>query len=132
VGVAVTEPVEDVEDQDVILHGPGEVAKGVCHALHPTTELANGEVTLDEGAETRVETQSPGLGVAQELSLKGKPRSACVRGVADEVVEVQGDRPQDLGEDNAVETDLGRCLNGDRGVNKDVVVKGVAAESEKH
>jgi hypothetical protein len=47
-------------------------------------------------------------------------------------VEVQGDRPQDLGEDNAVETDLGRCLNGDRGVNKDVVVKGVAAESEKH
>jgi hypothetical protein len=26
-GVAVTEPTEDVEDQDAILHGPAEVAK---------------------------------------------------------------------------------------------------------
>jgi hypothetical protein len=64
VGVAVTEPAEDVEDQDAILHGPAEVAKRVCHALHPTIELANGEVALDESAETHVETQSPGLGVA--------------------------------------------------------------------
>jgi hypothetical protein len=71
VGVAVAEPTEDVEDQDVILHGTAEVAQGVGHGLHPTAELANGEVTLDEGAETRIEAQSPGLGVPQELSLKG-------------------------------------------------------------
>jgi hypothetical protein len=64
VGVAVTEPTEDIEDQDAILHGPAEVAKGVYHALHPTVELANGEVTLDKGVEACVETQSPGLGVA--------------------------------------------------------------------
>jgi hypothetical protein len=93
VSVAVTEPAEDVEDQDAILHRPAEVTKGVSHALHPTTELTNGEVTLDKGAKARVETQSPGLGVAQELTLKGKPCLASVRGVADEVVEVQGDRP---------------------------------------
>jgi hypothetical protein len=82
--------------------------------------------------EARVETQSPGLSVAQELSLKGKSCPARVRGVADEVVEVQGDRPQDPGEDDAVETEPRRSLDGDRDVNKDVVVEGVAAESEKH
>jgi hypothetical protein len=27
VGAAVTEPAENVEDQDTVLHGPGEVAK---------------------------------------------------------------------------------------------------------
>jgi hypothetical protein len=102
-GVTVTEPAEDVEDQDAILHGPAEVSKGVHHALHPTTELANGEVTLDESAEAGVETQSLGLSIAQELSLKGKPRLTRVRRVADEVVEVQGDRFQDPGEDDAVE-----------------------------
>jgi hypothetical protein len=112
-GVAVTEPTEDIEDQDAILHGPAEVAKGVRHALHLTTELANGEVTLDEGAEAGVETQSPGLSIAQELPFKGKPRPAHVRRVADEVVEVQGDRPQDLGEDNAVETEPRRRLDDD-------------------
>jgi hypothetical protein len=63
-GVTVTEPTKDVEDQDAILHRPAEVAKGVRHALHPTTELANGEVTLDEGAETGVQPQSPGLSIA--------------------------------------------------------------------
>jgi hypothetical protein len=102
VGVAVAEPPKDVEDQDAILHGPPEVAKGVGHALHPTTELANGEVALNEGAEARVKAQSPGLSVAQELALKGEPRPARVRRGADEVVEVQRDRPQDPGEDDVV------------------------------
>jgi hypothetical protein len=132
VGVPVAEPAKDVEDQDAILHGPAEVAKGVRHALHPTAELADGEVTLDEGAEARVEAQSPSLGVAQELSLKGKPRPSRVWGGAHKVVEVQRDRPQDLGEDDAVETKPRRSLGGDRFVDEDVVVEGVAAESEQH
>jgi hypothetical protein len=104
VGVAVAEPPKDVEDQDAILHGPPKVPQGVGHALHPTTELADGEVTLYEGPEARVEAQSPGLSVAQELALKGEPCPARVRRGADEVVEVQRDRPQDPGEDDAVQT----------------------------
>jgi hypothetical protein len=87
-GVAVAEPTENVEDQDAILHGPAEVTKGVRHALHLTTELANREVLLEEGVEAGVETQSPGLSIAQELPLKGKPCPARIRRVADEVVEV--------------------------------------------
>ena len=51
-------------------------------------ELADGEVVLDEGAEARVEPQSPGFGVAQELVLECQPGPASARGVADEVVEV--------------------------------------------
>jgi hypothetical protein len=47
-------------------------------------------------------------------------------------VEVQGDRPQDPGEDDAVQAKPRRSLDGDQGINKYVVVEGVAAKSEKH
>jgi len=57
VGIAVNEPAEDVEDQDAVLHGPAKVAKGVRHALHLAAEIANREVTLDKGAEARIETR---------------------------------------------------------------------------
>jgi hypothetical protein len=103
VGVAVTEPAEDVENEDAVLHGPAEVTEGVRHALHPAAVVADAEVALDEGAEARVETQSPGLGIAQKLALERQPGLASVRRVADDVVKVEGDRPDDPGEDNAVE-----------------------------
>ena len=45
----------------------------------------------------RIETQS------QKLALKRKPGPASVSRVADEVVEVEGDRPEDPGEHDAVE-----------------------------
>jgi len=93
VGVAVTEPAESVEDQDTVLHGPAEVAERVHRALHLAAELADGEVALDKGTEARVEPQSPGFDVAQELALERQPGPASARSVADEVVEVQGDRP---------------------------------------
>jgi hypothetical protein len=102
VGIAVTESAEDVEDEDAILHGPAQVAEGVGHGLHLPAELADGKVPLDEDAEARVEPQSPGLGIAQKLALKRQPGLASVRRVADEVMEVEGDRPDDLGEDDAV------------------------------
>ena len=41
VGVAVTEPAENVEDQDTVLHG---LAERIRHALHLVAELADGEV----------------------------------------------------------------------------------------
>jgi hypothetical protein len=46
-------------------------------------------------------------------------------------VEVQGDRPKDLGEDDAIKAQPRRGLDSDRGVSEDVVVEGVAAESEE-
>jgi hypothetical protein len=63
-GGGLTESTDDVEDQDAVLHGQAKVAEGVRHALHMAAELANGEVALDEGTEARIETQSPGFGIA--------------------------------------------------------------------
>jgi hypothetical protein len=109
--------VENVEDQDTVLHGLAEVAKRVRHALHLAAELADGEVALDEGAEARVEPQSLGFGVAHELTLECQPGPASAQSVADVVMEVQGNRPQNLGEDDAVEAQPGsgprpRCRGG--------------------
>ena len=102
VSIAVTNPTEDIEDQDTVLHGLAKVAERVCHALHLAAELADGEVSLDERPEARIEAQSPGLGVAQKLALERQAGPASVRSVANEVVEVQGDRTQNPGEDDAV------------------------------
>jgi hypothetical protein len=94
-------------------------------------ELAHSKVPLDEGAEARVEPQSPGLGIAQKLALERQPCLASVRRVANEVVEVEGDRPDDLGEDDAVKTQPRGGLGRHRGIGEDVVVEGVAAEGEE-
>jgi hypothetical protein len=64
VGVAIAEPAEDIKDQDAVLHGPTKVTEGVCVGLHLAAKLANSEVTLDEGPETRIEPQSLGLSIA--------------------------------------------------------------------
>ena len=116
--IAVTEPAEDVGDQDAVVHGPAKVAEGVCHALHPATEVANGEIVLEEGTEARIEMQSPGFGIAQKLSLEHKPGPPSVSRVTDEVVEVEGDHPENPGEHDAVETHPQGGM--DRGVNEDV------------
>ena len=46
------------------------------------------------------------------------------------VVEVEGDRPKDPGEDDVVETQPRGGLGRDRGIDEDVVVEGVAAEGD--
>ena len=109
--VAVTEPVEDIEDQETVLHGLAEVTEGVRHAFHLAAEVTNGEVALDEGTEARIETQIWGFGIVQKLALECKLGPAS--GVANEVVEVEGDRPEDPGEDDAVETQPRGCLDRD-------------------
>ena len=74
----------------MVLHEPAE---GVHHALHPAAEVVNREVALDECLEARIEPQSLGF-VAQKLALERQPNPASVQSVSDEVVEVQGDHPQ--------------------------------------
>jgi hypothetical protein len=132
VGIAVAESAEDVEDEDAILHGPAQVAEGVGHGLHLPAELANGKVPLDEGAEARVESQSSGLSIAQKLALECQPGLTSGGGVADEVVEVDGDRAEDPGKHDAVQTLPRRSLDRGRGIVEDVIVEGVAAEGDDH
>ena len=90
--------------------------------LHPSAELANGEVTLDEGTKARIETQSPGFSIAQKLALERKPGPASIERVADKVVEVQGDRSENPGEDHTVKAQPRGGLDNDRGVDEDVVI----------
>ena len=117
VSVAIAEPAKDVEDQDTVLHGPAKVA--------------DGEVTLDERPEARIETQNPGVGIAQKLALERQPGPASARSVADEVVEVQGDRPQNPGEDDAIEAQPRGGRDRAQGAEEDMVVQGLAAEGEE-
>jgi hypothetical protein len=131
VGVAVIEPVEDVEDQNAVLHGPAKVTEGVRHCLHLVAELSNSKVTLHEGAETRIEPQSPGLGIAQKLALERQPCLASVSRVADEVMEVEGDHLDDPGEHDAIKAQPRGGLGRDRGIDEDVVIEGVATEGEE-
>ena len=86
----------------MVLHGPAKVTEGVCHAHHLVVEITNKEVALDEGAEARIKTQSLGFGIAQKLALECKPGSASVKRVANKVVEVQGDCPEDPGEHDPI------------------------------
>jgi hypothetical protein len=130
VGVAIAEAAEDVEDKVAVLHGAAQIAKGVHHGLHLAAVLTDAEVPLDEGAESCVKTESPGLGVAQELALDGKPNSPSVREVPEEAVEVTRDRPHDPGEHDAVEAHpCGNRRHAGR-VAEDVVIQSVAAKGE--
>ena len=75
--------------------------------------------------------QSPGFGIAQKLALERKPGPASISRVVDEVMEAEGDRPEDPREHDTVEAQPRGGLDGDRGVDEDVVVEGVAVEGEE-
>jgi hypothetical protein len=131
VGVAIAEAAEDVEDEDTVLHGAAQITKWVCHGLHLAAVRTDTEVPLDEGAEGRVEAESTGLGVAQELALDGQPNSPSVRKVPEEAVEVDGDRPHDPGEHDTVEAHPRSSRRHAGGVGEDVIIQGVAAKGEE-
>jgi hypothetical protein len=132
VGVAIAEAPEDVEDEHAVLHGAAQIAKGVRHGLHLAAVLTDAEVPLDEGAESCVEAESPGLGVTQELAFDGKPSSPSVRKVPEEAVEVDGDRPHDPGEHDVVMAHPRGSRRHAGGVAEDVVIQGVAAKGEEY
>ena len=132
VAVAVVETRQDIEYQDSVLHRPAEVVKSIGHALHPPAVLADREVPLREVAEGRIELESAGLGVAEELTLERQPN--LTRGATvgpDDVLEVEGEGPEDPGQGDAVETLPRRGLSRDRHVKEDVVIQGVALEGEE-
>jgi hypothetical protein len=86
---------------------------------------------LHEGAETCIEPQSPSFGITQKLALKRQLGLASISSVADEVVEVEGDRPDDPGEHDAIKAQPRGGLGCDRGINEDVVAEDIAAEGEE-
>jgi hypothetical protein len=69
--IASAETLQEVEDEGMVKDEFAEVVVGVCHTLHPTAVLADGEVPWGEYAEGCVEVQSGGLPIAGKLGLEG-------------------------------------------------------------
>src|SRR6266540_7374738 len=101
--VPPVEATKEVEDERTIRDRLAEVTEGVRHALHLAAVLGDGKVTLDEDSESGVEVESTSLAVAKELVLNGKPGLASgATALADDVLQLDGDGSEDLGEDNTV------------------------------
>ena len=131
--VAIVETPQDIENHNLVLHRPAEVVKSINHALHPPAVLADKEVPLLEGAEARIELESAGLGVAEKLALEREPDLTCCAtvGPANDIQEVEGEGTEDPRQDDAVDMLPCQGLSRDWDVEEDVVVQGVASESEK-
>ena len=69
--ILLVQAAKNVEDEVPVRDRAVKIAKGVRHSLHLAAVLTDAEVPLDEGAESSVEAESPGLGIAQELALDG-------------------------------------------------------------
>jgi len=130
VGEALVEPPEEVQDERAVADWLAKGAKVIRHLLQLTAVLGDGEIVLGEGAEGGVEVEDPGLSVSLELGLESDPGLASsAAGLANDVLQLHGERPEDPGQDDAVHPEPGR--RGGGAVGEDVVVEGVALEGEE-
>jgi hypothetical protein len=95
-GKLLVEPVDDVEDERTVGDVLTETAQGISHGLEVPTVVADGEVTLDEGAELGVQENGALLLVVEELGLHSDLDDSC-RGTWLEygLHEINGDCPVD-------------------------------------
>ena len=74
--------------------------------------------------------EGPGLSVSPELGLESDPGlTSRAPGLANDVLQLHGERPEDPGQDEAVHPEPGQRHG--RAVGEDVVVEGVVLEGEK-
>src|SRR6185503_14292219 len=72
----VVEAAQNIEDEGAIVDDLAEVPELGRHGLHLAAVVADGQLTLREGAELGVKAQRSSFAVAQELRLDAKPRLA--------------------------------------------------------
>jgi hypothetical protein len=131
VAIAGAEATQKVQHQGPVGDRLAEVAERVHHALHLAAVLIHKEAPLREQVELGVEVQSTSVPVPEELFFEGEPRLAtCVRLVADDVLELDGDGSVEPEEDHGVHQGPGPGWRGGD-VFEDVVVEGVAPQGEK-
>jgi hypothetical protein len=129
VGEELVEPPKEVQDERAVADRLTERTEFIRHLLLLVTVLRDGEVALG-GAEGGVEVEGPGLSVAPELGLESDPDlTHSAPGLADDILQLHGERPEDPGQDDAVHPEPGGCDGG--AVGEDVVVEGVALGGEK-
>jgi hypothetical protein len=95
-GELLVEPADDVEDECTVGDVLTKTAQGVSHGLEAAAVVADGEVTLDEGAELSVQENGTLLLIVEELGLHREPDDSC-RGTWLEygLHEIVGDCPVD-------------------------------------
>ena len=125
VGEALVEPPEEVQDERAVADRLPERTKVIRHLLQLAAVLGDGEVVLGEGVEGSVEVDGPGLSVSPELGLESDPGlTSRAPGLANDVLQLHGERPEDPGQDDAGHPEPGG--RGGGAVGEDVVIKGVA------
>jgi hypothetical protein len=130
VTVAGAEVMLEVHHQGAVCHRPAEITEGVRQALHLAAVLPHVEIPLGELVELCIEVQGASVPVPEELFLEREPRlTACVRLVADDVLELDGDSSVEPREDHGVHQGPGRGRWGGD-IVEDVVVEGVAPQGE--
>jgi hypothetical protein len=119
--ILLVQAPENVENKGTVLHVLVEVAEIVSHPLHPTPVIVDVQIALHEEPKLCVEVEDARLTVAEELLLEGNPKLLSGRG--DGAEQPRQDHVVHLAPMGAVE---GRSIGGD------VVVEGVALESQQH
>ena len=129
VGETLVEPSEEVQDECAVADWLAEGTKVIRHLLQLAAVLGDREVALGEGAKGGVEVEGPSLSVAPEQGLESDPSLASsAPGLADDVLQLHDERPEDLEQDDVVHPEPGRRNGG--AIGEDVVVEGVALEGE--
>jgi hypothetical protein len=120
-----------VKNEVMIGDGLTQGTKVIGHALHPTTVVADIEISMLEGMEPGIELQNSRLTIAEELSLDRKPRLACsLCWLPNDLVEIGGEGVEDPGHINVVQSSpIDRRIGYFR---EDVIIEGVATKREKH
>jgi hypothetical protein len=92
----LVEPADDIEDERTVGDVLTETTHGINHGLEAAAVVADGEVTLDEGAELSVQENGVLLLVVEELGLHNEPDDSCRDAwLEDGLHEIVGDCPVD-------------------------------------
>jgi hypothetical protein len=100
---ALVQPPKDVEDEDPVVNGCGEVSQTVSYGFELAVVLIDREVTLNKSAKSSIKVKNTVLTVTEKLVLDGElevARRATV--FLDHMVKIRRDGVADPVEDDDV------------------------------
>jgi hypothetical protein len=100
---ALVQPLKDVEDEDPVVNGCGEVSKTVGHGLELMSVLIDREVSLNKSTKCSINVKSTVLMVTEKLVLDGEPVvTRCAIAFPDHLVKIRRDGVADPVKDDVV------------------------------
>jgi hypothetical protein len=124
---ALVQPLNDVEDEDLVFNGCVEVNQIVGHDLELAAVLIDREVTLNKSMKGSIKVKCTLLMITEKLVLDGEPEVACCATTfPDHLVKIYRDGVADPVEDDAVHSNPPRIFG--RSVVRDVFEQDSAVE----